>query len=94
MFAWLMRLLVRWLRRRRHAEAPARILALELELGIVENTARHRAQLWRLQGRHRLPSHMFERGPGRRCPKGTERPPVITTRQVTPPPATYVSEER
>lgn len=91
---WLLRVLVRWLRRRRRAQTAARVLELEIGLGYVENTARNRARLWRLQGKHKLPSYMFEHGPGQRCPKGTERPPVITTRQVTPPPATYVPENR
>ena len=35
---WLMRLLVRWLRRRRHTETPQRIRALEVGLGLVEPT--------------------------------------------------------
>lgn len=89
-----MRLLVRWLRRRRRAQTPARVLELEIGLGYVENTARNRARLWRLQGNHRLPSYMFERGGGQRCPRGTERPPPVTTQQVTPPPARYVRGER
>lgn len=89
-----MRLLVRWLRRRRHGQTPARVLALELELGYVENTARNRARLWRLQGNHKLPSYMFERGGGQRCPRGTERPPPVTVQGQTPPPAAYVPEDR
>lgn len=89
-----LRLVVRRLRRRRHTQTPARTLALELELGYVENTARNRARLWRLQGKHRLPSYMFEPGAGQRSPRGTERPPPVTVQGQTPPPATYVPEDR
>lgn len=89
-----LRFVVRRLRRRRHAQTPARTLAMELALGVVENTARNRARLWRLQGNHRLPSYMFERGPGQRCPRGTERPPPVTVQGQTPPPATYVPQDR
>jgi hypothetical protein len=92
---------VRLIRYRRYRRTWARIRALELELGIVENTARHRAELRQAQGKQRrrymaanvpvsamgpLPDVLTRPGLGQKSPRGTVRPPVLTTQQVTPPP--------
>jgi hypothetical protein len=39
-----------------------------------------------------LPEVLTRPGLGQRSPKGTVRPPVLTTQQVVPPPAQYVPE--
>lgn len=80
---WLPRLLVRFLRRRRRAESPARIRALEVGLGLVEPTSTEayaRPELidWGSGRRARRERHRFERLNG--------RPPLITVQGETPPP--------
>lgn len=47
----VVRLLVRLTRRRRRAQCPARVLESEMELGVVQPTARRRAELVRLRQR-------------------------------------------
>lgn len=132
-----MRLLVRWLRRRRHIETPLRIRALEVGLGYVEPTfveahsdpdlidwgpgrrgRRERERHEQLHGHPPKGGYMAadvsvsEMGPlpgvltrpgagvpgalkyGQQCPRGVVRPPLVTVRQETPPPATYVPQDR
>jgi hypothetical protein len=113
-----LRALVRLVRRRRHAETPARIRALEVALGLVEPTfteahanpdlidwgsgrrGRRQRERFGRPAAHGgymaanvtvsemgpLPDVLTRPGLGRRSPKGTVRPPVLTTRQETPPP--------